>query len=199
MRSAERFFAILSFLLLPTLIPVATAATDWVVDLMPGTVHANLAASDFSVTGPNGKETLSLVSSIPSIAAGVAIDTDQGYLDLKGGGGMLLNSKLSSFYLYGLAGWYHEIQPSVLIGPHAALTWFTPPEWWGDTDISFDGTMGYMFGFHIAAGDRIAYLLSADYFSAAFDVKGTGPGVTASNSSLDMSGIAVQFGVRVRF
>jgi hypothetical protein len=175
------------------------AATDWLVEIMPGTIHANLAADDFSVTGPNGKETLSIFSSVPNVSFGVAMGFPEGFIDAKIGGGILLNAKLGCTMLSGSAGLSLEVRPSVLFGPHAAGLYYLNPEWWGDTPIEFEDSAGLMLGIHLAAGDRIAYMLSVDYIYAAFDVKETPAGVTASDDTLDMSGVAVQFGIRAQF
>ncbi len=139
-----------------------------------------------------------MLSSIPSIAVGLSIERVRGYIDVKGGAGLLLNSQFSSFMFFGTAGLYSEVKPSILIGPHITIAQFSAPNWWGDTDISFSDSAGYLVGMHLIAGDRISYLLSIDYLSAAFDVD---PSSTAevTKPELDISGVAVQFGVRAQF
>lgn len=176
----------------------ASAGSDWVVEVVPGAVVANLAADNFNVTGPNGKESLSIFSSIPNVTVGKAFDITEGYIDLKGGAGVLLNSRLGGYMFMGGGGLYLEAKPSILVGPHLYLTYFTEPEWWGDTDIKFSDSTGFMFGFHMAAGDRIGYLLSLDYLSAKFDVRDRN-GADVSEDQLDLSGITVQFGIRAQF
>jgi hypothetical protein len=59
--------------------------------------------------------------------------------------------------------------------------------------------VGFAVGTHLTAGDRISYLLSLDYMSISFDVDKTGAGVTPSKNKLNMSGLAVQFGMRIQF
>lgn len=198
LRLMPRYVALLVSLSM-TVLTAPSLAWDWVVDILPGALHANFAADDFSVTGPNGKETTSIMSAMPSVAGGVAFDYGSGYLDLKLGAGMLLNAKLGAMLINGNVGLYEEVKPSVYIGPHIAIGYYMNPEWWGDTDIEFDNNMGWLFGLHVAAGDRITYILSADYLSTGFDINHLGPGVTASDDRLDMAGIAVQFGVRAQF
>lgn len=175
-------------------------AADLVFDVLPGAILANVKADAFSVTGPEGGEKVSLMSSLPMVGIGVSIPQPEGYIiDLKAGGGLLLNGALSSFMVYGMAGLYLEMRPGLLFGPHAAITSFTAPDWWGKNDITFSSDTGFLAGVHLAAGDRIAYLLSVDYVSTAFDVASQGDNVIASDSTLDMSGIAVQFGIRAQF
>ncbi|OVE75617.1 hypothetical protein BVX97_04325 [bacterium E08(2017)] len=179
--------------------PISTIAeADWVVDILPGALLANFAADDFSVTYEGREEEVSMISSVPSVSLGLAFERLDGYIDAKVGGGMILNSKFSTFMTFANLSIYKEIHPSIMIGPHATLASFTAPEWWGDADVVFDGNTGYMIGFQMTAGDRIAYLLSVDYVSASFDVD---PASTATTSEdvLDITGIAVQFGVRAQF
>jgi hypothetical protein len=181
------------------LIPISSPAeVDWAVDILPGALLANFSADEFHVIHDNQKEEVSMLSSIPSIAAGFAIERVSGYIDVKAGTGMVLNGKFSSFMFFGTAGIYKEIRPSIMMGPHITLTRFSAPSWWGDADIEFEDTIGYLLGMHLIAGDRISYLLSVDYLSAVFDVDPTSP-VKANKEELDISGIAVQFGVRAQF
>ncbi len=182
-------------LLAPTYSP---AEADWAVDILPGALLANFSADEFHVIHDNQKEEVSMLSSIPSIAAGCSIERVSGYIDLKAGAGMVLNAKFNSFMYFASAGIYKEIRPSIMMGPHITVSQFSAPSWWGDADIEFEDTVGYLIGMHLIAGDRISYLLSVDYLSAVFDVDPTSP-VKANKEELDISGIAVQFGVRAQF
>lgn len=177
----------------------AVAAIDWIVDIQPAAILANMKADAFTVTGPAGRETVSLVTTMPSISGGISFERRQGYVDLKGGGGLLLNSRLHSFMFFGSAALHHEIKPSIMVGPHAVMGYATAPQWWGDADVEFSGSMTWMIGLHVAAGDKIAYLLSIDYFSASFDVASMSDVWSTTDDPLDMSGIAVQFGIRAQF
>ena len=175
------------------------AETDWAVDILPGALLANFSADEFNVTEDGTQEEVSMLSSVPSIAVGMAIERDSGYIDVKAGAGMILNSKFSSFMFFGTAGIYSEVRPSILMGPHITIAQFSAPNWWGDADIEFSDTTGYLVGMHLIAGDRISYLLSIDYLAAAFDVDTEASTAEASEPELDISGIAVQFGIRAQF
>lgn len=175
------------------------AETDWAVDILPGALLANFSADEFTVTDEGREEEVSMLSSVPSIAVGMSIERVSGYIDIKGGAGMILNSKFSSFMFFGTAGIYTEIKPSILMGPHITIAQFSGPSWWGDADIEFSDTTGFLVGMHLIAGDRISYLLSVDYLSASFDVDTAASTAVASETELDISGIAVQFGVRAQF
>jgi hypothetical protein len=185
--------------LLQLSLPLPSLAADLVVDILPGAILANTKADGFSVTGPNGKEEVSLISSIPTVTAGIALPITEGYIDLKAGAGLLLNGALSSFMVCGLAGLYVEARPSMLLGPHFGIAHFTEPDWWGNNDVTLSSSTGFLVGVHLAAGDRIAYLLSVDYLSVAFDAQAAPETITMSDDRLDMSGIAIQFGIRAQF
>ena len=177
----------------------AYSEVNWAADVDPASIHANLAARNFYINTPNGRETVSDFSTMPNIAFGLDIGQIQGFLDLKAGGGLLLNSSLYTYTVFGTVGWYQEIRPSILFGPHVGICYYTAPDWWNNTDVKFSDSIGYVAGLHFAAGDKISYLLSLDYRYMSFDVKQLPAGVTASESSLNMSGISVQFGIRVQF
>lgn len=177
----------------------ASAKTDWSVEVLPGSMLANFKADEFTVSGPGGTTQPSLVSTLPNLSAGVSFSQPEGFLDIKAGAGMLLNANLSALMVDGSVGYYYEVRPSILFGPHAALAYFSAPDWWGSDDIEFSGTTGFLLGIHLCAGDRISYNLSLDYLSASFDVKSVPDGLTVDQSKLDMSGIIIQFGIRAQF
>ena len=178
----------------------ALSGTGWFVDVMPGAVTANFAADSFKAIGDGGQqEEISLVSSIPNIALGLQVDMPSGYLGVRGGGGLLLNSRIRSYLLYADVSLSFEIERSVLLGPHLGTVLFTDAQWWGDADIDLSDSSGMMLGMHLIMGDKISYLLSVDYFSAVLDVDRTGSGWTTSEDELDLSGFGVQFGFRASF
>ena len=180
--------------------PGVWAGVTLVADALPADILANVGADAFSVSGNGNKEEVAVISSMPCVAAGVQVELPPGYLDLKAGAGMLLNSRFRSTLFYGDARLLLEMQRSFMIGPHAGLIYFNDPKWWGDADITFRKELGYMFGINAMMGDKIAYLLSVDYVAAKFDITEVGAGWTASDPNmLNMSGIAVQFGVRAQF
>jgi hypothetical protein len=198
-RMKTRLMAVLLGIGLAALGQRSEAAVDRILEVVPGGLLANLKADGFKVWGTDGQESPAILSAIPSVALGLGIERDRGFIDLKCGAGMLVNSAFSSLGIYGGVGLSYEVQPSVVVGPHVTLNYYTAPDWWGDLDIGFSDTMGYTVGIHFNAGDRIAYLMSIDYFSAVFDVEDLPAGIRASSDELDMSGIAVQFGVIARF
>jgi hypothetical protein len=175
---------------------------EWIVDLQPGALLANIEADGFYLQGQSGgatdREKVSLWSVMPNVSTGVGIPLENMELDLTGGVGLLLNQQFSSFMLQGKAAAHFEVKRAVTLGPHAALLYFTEPDWWGDGDADFSDTAGFMAGVHLTAGDKIAYMLSVDYLSASFDVDPRS-GWIAREDDLDISGVAVQFGLRGRF
>lgn len=183
-------------------LPLQTqAASDWIIDLQPGVVFVNANANAFSIENNELKESMSMVSSMPSIGLGISVEQPEGYFDFKAGAGVLLNSRLSSLFYYASVGYSYEIRPSILFGPHLSYSIFDAPSWWGDGEIEFAGTSGMDLGVHLIMGDKIAYAFSLDYANCVFDVDGTSNGWTVSKGEdkLDMSGLVISFGFRTRF
>lgn len=172
------------------------------IDIVPGAILANLEASDFDMRGDGEEEEMTLISTMPSVAAGLSYERPNGYFNIKGGGGILLNARLRSWILYGTAEYLWEVDRSMTIGPHISYAYFADPEWWGDGVVEFDETDALMVGMTVEMGDRISYIMSIDYyFDFEFDVKegSVGPGWVASGNKIDMSGIAAQFGIRLHY
>lgn len=179
----------------------ASAEWAWIIDGLPASISAAFEADAFSLTGADaegGRETMSLFTSIPTLGAGVSMDMPAGYAAVKAGFGPLLNTRLRAMMVYLDAEALFEVQRSVMIGPHAGLTRFSAPEWWGAADIDISDTTGYWIGLRLAMGDKISYVLSVDYFSLAFDVAPIAPW-EASDAEINMSGLGLQFGVRAQF
>jgi hypothetical protein len=182
---------------------------SWFVDVMPASIHANFTDERFRVQYTDvgdrnvefvNRESLSLLSSLPTIAGGLAIETDTLKWDAKAGVGMLLNAQLRSPMIFVGTDVLWQMKQSIWLGPHLGFNWYTNPEWWGqEADIDFGDSSGLNGGLGLVMGDKLSYILSVDYYQISFDVDRTGPGVTANNSEVDMSGIAVQFGVRGYF
>lgn len=175
------------------------AVTDLLVEIFPGTVLAHMDSDAFTVYSTSVRESISMVSSVPNLSLGMAVAQPEGYFDFKLGAGLLLNSRLRSIVWSAGMGLSLEYRPSVLIGPHIQWQRLQSPEWWGDADISFEGSDGWQAGIHLATGDRISYLLSLDYAVMSVDVDRVGAGWTVNQSELDLSGISVQFGIRTQF
>jgi len=173
--------------------------TDLLVEIFPGTVLAHMDSDAFTVYSTSVRESISMVSSVPNLSLGMAVAQPEGYFDFKLGAGLLLNSRLRSIVWSAGMGLSLEYRPSVLIGPHIQWQRLQSPEWWGDADISFEGSDGWQAGIHLATGDRISYLLSLDYAVMSVDVDRVGAGWTVNQSELDLSGISVQFGIRTQF
>lgn len=175
------------------------AEIDLITDIVPGAIIANYQADAFSLVGAGGKETMSLVSSVPSAEIGIAIQQPEGSIDLKAGVGALLNSRLMSYTLAVNLGLTLEMQPSIMMGPHIGMIYYTEPDWWGDGDVTFSDSTGFTAGMHLTLGDKVAYIFSVDYYTAVFDIESVGSGWTTDQDELDMSGLAFRFGIRAQF
>lgn len=171
----------------------------WLVDIMPGAVLASFDSDEFHVRGQGEEEETSLICAIPSIGGGVRYERPSGYLALKGAGGLLLNTRLRAYTLQGVAELMFEIKESAMLGPHVGVGYCFDPDWWGDADVQLDETGMFMGGIQLTMGDRVSYVFSADYFSTVFDVDSVGAGWVANDDEIDLSGFAVQFGLRLTF
>ncbi len=180
---------------------VANAATDWIIDLDPGVIYFNSSANDFDLQRGVEEESLSIFSSFPRISTGVSVEQPEGYFDARVGVGMLLNNSLSTTAVFGQLAYSYEIKPSIMIGPHIGYSMYSAPEWWGDAEVEFDSTSGYMLGGHLTMGDKIAYIFSVDMVNAEYDVKSTSGGWSVANgqTTLDLSGLMISFGFLARF
>ena len=180
---------------------ISRVQSGWIVDVMPASILSNFKVNDFDVSGPEGREEMSLVSAMPTVGAGYLVNFADGYADIKGGTGLLLNTRVRSYLLSGAVEGMFEVKRSVMVGPHLGVAYFLQPEWWGDAEVQMDNAAGVFGGVSIIMGDRISYILSVDYLSLSFDTTGFAPGWSTEDSQdkIDMSGVAVQFGLRLQF
>jgi len=196
----EKYYIIIGTLfLLGTLKSEVKASSDFLVEIFPGSILAHMDANAFTVTSTDTKESVSLISSIPNVKVGLAVAQPEGYFDFELGMGLFLNNRLRGIVLSASTGFSLEYRPNVLIGPHIQWNWLQSPEWWGEADISFKDTDGWLVGLHLATGERISYLLSIDYSSMSLPVSRVGENWTTNQNEIDLSGISVQFGIRTQF
>jgi hypothetical protein len=172
---------------------------NWVVDAYPAAFVVHSKAADYQIEGNGRSDQLGSVSTFPNIGTGVGLETQDFRLDVLGGAGVLVNGRLSSYALYLSGALMYEVARSARIGPRVGLLYFMGPEWNSDVDISYDSAPGYMLGMNMEMGDKISYLIAVDLWSSTLDTSDPVGAYTASDSSLDLSGIALQFGIRGRF
>lgn len=184
----------------------ASAELDFVADLRPGTLLLAGDAGDFEVEGP-GPDRLGIreveeagsISSIPNLRLGVGLRSPDTFLDLTGQAGVLVNQRFRSLMLGADVSFMYRLRKNVAMGPHIGLAYFMDPEWTGDADIDIDDTSGVIGGFQIAIGYDILFLLSVDYVvTAPMDIEESGDWI-ASDDELEISGLAIQFGMQGRF
>lgn len=178
-----------------------SSGSDWdvVVNAMPATVLIDVKGDKYAVTGKDGSRvTLSEVYTMPNIAVGVGTSYKDIYVDVVGGGGILINDGFRSFMLQGIAEASWMPTESLTIGPRVGLVYFPDPEWLDSDDVTFNGGAGLLVGVQMAMGDKIKYAVSVDLIDTSFDTQNA-PGVSASKDSLSMTGLAIQFGVRGEF
>lgn len=188
-----------------SLFPLGSSAEmSWQFDILPGSLLANIKNDTFTLSsGPKNsllKESTALWSTMPNASIGVAFVGNSGYVDLKVGPGILLNSRVRSLMLFGTLGASMELKPNIFMGPHIQIDHCVNPDWWGEGQVELtpNPNIGFAGGMHVTVGDKVCYLFSLDYYNIAFDAKGLN-GWTPSQKTLDMSGLAIQFGIRATF
>jgi hypothetical protein len=188
-------------------IPIAAQAEwDFLLDVRPGAISVG-DSGDFKAKGPTrvrGEEfveveKLSSVSTFPNLKLGAGYDAPDWYFEVLGGVGILINDPFQATFFSGDAAWMYKYRKNLSLGPHGALLFFQKPNWGGDADIEFSDSWGGMLGMQVLLGYDLLFVFSVDYlFIQPFDV--TEPGQwRASDSELDLSGVALQFGMRGRF
>jgi len=173
------------------------ADVDLVVNALPASILIDIDGSKFAATGEDGRASMSQVFAMPNIAAGVGLEQNAVYLDLTGGAGIVVNDSFRSFLLQLTASGTLMMSESLSIGPRAGLVYFADPEWLENDDVDFDEDLGFLLGLQIEMGNDIKYLVTVDYLAASFDASDNEG--TAEDSEFDLTGLAIQFGVRGLF
>ena len=197
-------------LLIPALLLAAVfstfAATDIVVDVRPGTLLIG-GGGDFKVRGTsdtgigrlNEVEENSSLSTFPNIRLGVGFEEGKSITDVTGLLGVMVNQRFRSLMVGGDASWLYKFRKNVAMGPHLGAVVLTQPEWSGDAEVTFSDSWAMLGGFQMSVGYDILFVFSIDYLLVQpFDVTTEGDWV-ASDEELDVSGVAIQFGIRGRF
>ena len=170
---------------------------DIVVNAMPATVLIDIDGDKFAATGGDGRISLSQLYTMPNIAIGIGTELEDLYIDLVGGAGIIINDNFRSFMLQALLELTFEASDSLDIGPRIGIIHFPDPEWLENDDIEFDEETGLLFGVSLAMGDKIKYLVSIDIIDATVDVE---PGLNVqTDDKMELTGLAIQFGVRGEF
>lgn len=177
--------------------PAQAVEFDMLLDIFPASLFIDTASSPFSLNDGVNDVEMSSVYMMPNMQVGVSIEFLNFYMGIQGGAGVLLNDEFRSMMLNLKAGIYWEVLRSLAIGPHIGLVYFPNPDWIGSGNTNFDAAPGVIAGLQFAMGDEIMYLASIDLFMASFDADS--PEAVSADSSLDMLGLGLQFGVRGRF
>jgi len=183
------------------------AGASFILDLKPASILFSPDIDGFKVSRSSGwtysSDTISGSGSwMPTLKAGMRIDTSALNIDLTGGVGFLLNGAFhSSMYLADLALRF-KISKHATLGPHVSVIKFDP-KWDGSlsdsSDVKLSGETSFMPGLCFTVGGKIAsFSASIDYIDTSFDVT-TYNGWVANDDSLDISGFAIQLGVLFSF
>ncbi len=183
------------------------AGASFILDLKPASILFSPDIDGFKVSRSSGwtysSDTISGSGSwMPTLKAGMRIDTSALNIDVTGGVGFLLNGAFhSSMYLADLALRF-KISKHATLGPHVSVIKFDP-KWDGSlsdsSDVKLSGETSFMPGLcFTVGGKRVSFSASIDYIDTSFYVT-TYNGWVANDDSLDISGFAIQLGVLFSF
>lgn len=187
-----------------TISATSFAGVDFVLDIKPASLLVSPDVDGFEVerSGYYWDTVEGTGSWMPTLKAGIGIDTSSLYIDVTGGLGYLWNDAFhANMYLADVAVRF-KLGRVVTLGPHISVVSFDPT-WEGELsdsdDVELSECTGFMPGLCLTAGGKIvSFSLSLDYLSASFDVE-THNGWRANDDSLDMSGLSLNLGVLLRF
>lgn len=127
---------------------------------------------------------------------GGGFDTRAVSLDLTGGGGYFRNEAFT--VTYGIIDFMPRFKagPRVTFGPHFGFLFFDSPDWDGSAQLDIEGSDGFMSGFEMTFGQKVAFSLAFDYIDTTFDVKPqAGSDWQVNRNKINMSGMSVQIGI----
>jgi hypothetical protein len=183
------------------------AGVDFILDLRPVSVLFSPDLDGFKVSRTSGFITESDTirgsgSWIPNLKTGLRISTSPLNIDLTGGLGFLYNDAFHATMYLGDLALRFKISRHATIGPHVSIIRFNPT-WDGSgsdsSDVKLSDETAVMPGLCFTVGGKVAsFSASIDYIDTSFDVT-TQNGWVANDTSLDMSGYAIQLGVLFSF
>ena len=179
---------------------------DFVINAIPAALLIDMSGNNFGLENveDGSRSTASSVYMMPNISAGIGADVNEKvYIDALLGVGMVVNESLRSFFAQATVSATFAASESLNIGPRVGVIQFIDTEWLDDEalldEVDFDDSTGWMLGLQLVMGDRVRYLVNIDYITMDLDAN-TPDGVTADNNgTLELEGLAVQFGVRGEF
>jgi len=179
---------------------------ELIADIRPGSMILHTADGDFEVKGPGPErlgtteiEEAGTISTLPNVNIGVGFANPNLYLDLTATAGYLINSRFNSLMLGANAALTFRPEKNFAVGPHLGLMQFANPEWRGDAEMDISDSTALLLGVQASLGYDVLFVLSVDYLYAdPMDVK-TKDAWIASDDELDISGMAIQFGIQGRF
>jgi len=194
----KRSMIVAALLLTAAVAGVGYGQVDFLVNARPASILIDSSGGKFSAEGADGRVSMSQVYAMPNISLGAGIEFGDAYLDITGGGGVVINDTFRSFLLQASLALNYTLSESLIAGPRLGLVYFPDPDWTENDDVDFDDSFGLLAGLQLSMGDKIQYLVSVDLIDVNFDAD-FDSGVVSEDDELDLSGIAFQFGVRGEF
>lgn len=205
----NNMLAIMLFVLLA--VPVnAMAEVNFTMDISPVSFLISTDVDGFQVENGYMSETIEGTTSfMPNIKAGIGIDTGKlMHLDITGGVGYVFNGAFSTTMVCLDVAPRFKLGNIVTLAPHIGLIKFGDLSWGDGMDATYadsddvkitDGGSGLIYGVALTVGKKVAFIASIDGINVEEYKVTTHNGYSANQETLDISGYAVQLGVKFRF
>ena len=188
----------------------------FLLDLRPGNFGMADGLEGFEVSGVDcyGLSCYSYTDTVtsgfmwlPTINAGVGINTPMMEIDVTAGFGFMMAGGMVGYTLQGDVAARFKLGEKATIGPHLGLMYISPT-WYGGgyttaDDITIEGASGIMVGGSLTAGKKVAFVASIDKLMMS-EMAVTANSLSTYDyvvapTTLDLSGWLVQLGIMFRF
>ncbi len=176
---------------------ISFGQVDFLINARPASILIDSSGGKFSVEGPDGRMSLSQVYAMPNISLGAGIEISDFYIDITGGGGVVINDAFRSFLLQASVAVNYTLSESLIAGPRLGMVYFPSPDWTENDYLDIEESWGLLAGLQLSMGDKIQYLVSVDLIDVTYDID-LSSGILGEDE-MDVTGIAFQFGVRGEF
>ena len=179
----------------------------FILEIMPGSFLNSPDVDGFTVYKSSGwfyesEEVDGYASWMPNVRGGVSLNvSDAVKIDLTGGVGFVANAAFIASIARADVAARFNLSDTITLGPRLGLIAIEDElEWLGDGDVFFkDGGSGFAMGLDFTAGKRVKFIGSVSYYDIEEYTVTTTNGWVANADSIDLSGYAIELGVKIDF
>jgi hypothetical protein len=179
------------------------------LDVLPAGMLISLNAKDFEMSqsasvNNNNQEKNEKIHSLgfwnPQLRMGVGFNLRPVVLGVSSGVGLIYSSKIvSSYYSTDFSARF-KLRKGLSIGPHIGVYRFKEPNWAKDADVDFMDSTAIVGGLVLISGaGPTSFMLHIDRVSGELRVNDTRTGWQANQGAIDVSGLMIGMGVKIRF